>query len=148
MEDIFNEKNKIRENENNIENNNKNESNKLDENLIKIFREKVKKWLEMDNDIKTLECALKERKKNRNILQIDILEFMGKYNIKDMNAGNSKLLYHQSKTKKAFTEKSLKEQLTKYFNNADDAINIAEYLFNNREYTFKTNLKRKNLKLK
>ena len=43
---------------------------------LEMFKEKVKEWLHLDDDIKTLNAHLKERKKKKIELTPEILQFM------------------------------------------------------------------------
>ena len=119
-----------------------NKNNELDSSKLDDFKEKVKKWLEIDNEIKALDAALKLRKKNRKDLQANIMDFMGKYNIKDMNTDEGKLTYNETKTKKPINKDFIKNTLKAYFKNEEDSNNVATYLFENRETVSKFSLKR------
>ena len=104
------------------------EQHNLDENKLSIFKQTVKQWLDIDNEIRALETALKERKKNRKEIQENIMVFMGEYNIKNMNTDDGKLTYNESKTKKPLNKDFIKTSLSTYFNNSEDGEKITEYL--------------------
>ena len=114
----------------------------LDKIVLDEFKDKVKKWLEFDNEIKALEQALKVRKKNRKDIQVDIMDFMGKYNIKDMNTDEGKLTYNETKTKKPINQEYLKKTLSTYFNNDEDSNKITAFLLEKRETVSRISLKR------
>ena len=125
-----------------IKDNTENNQKELDENKLAIFRQTVKKWLDLDNEIRTLDNALKERKKNRKEIQQQIMNFMGEYNIKNMNTDDGKLTYNESKTKKPLNINYIKSSLTNYFNNSEDGEKVTEYLLNKREVSKRVYLKR------
>ena len=52
--------------ENKLNKNNTEDIVTVDDNKINIFKQTVKNWLDIDNDIRTLENAIKDRKKKRN----------------------------------------------------------------------------------
>ena len=114
----------------------------LDENKLAIFKQTVKKWLDIDNEIRTLDSALKERKKIRKEIQEQIMVFMGEYNIKNMNTDDGKLTYNESKTKKPLNINFIKSSLNNYFNNSEDGEKVTEYLLNQREVSKRFYLKR------
>ena len=72
-------------------NNNLLNTNEINENVsheeinslhLEMFKEKVKEWLALDDDIKTLNGHIKDRKKKKNELTPEILEFMHQHKIK------------------------------------------------------------------
>ena len=48
------------------------------------FKENVKEWLNIDDDIITLQNAIKDRKKRKNDLTPKIMSFMDEYKINDL----------------------------------------------------------------
>ena len=118
-------------------------NNDLDSEQLEDFKGKVKKWLELDNEIKALDAALKLRKKNRKELQANIMDFMGKFNMKDMNTDDGILTYNETKTKKPINKEFIQKTLNAYFKSEQDSNNITNYLFENRETVSKFSLKRK-----
>ena len=116
----------------------------LDKASLEEFKDKVKKWLEYDNEIKALEEALKTRKKNRKEIQVGIMDFMGKYNIKDMNTDEGEqLTYNETKTKKPINKDFITKTLKTYFNNEEDSNTVANFIFEKRETVSRFSLKRK-----
>ena len=55
------------------------------------FRNKMTEWLKLDEQIKKLSIAMRERKKLQNVLNTYIKEFMYKYNYEDVNIDNCKV---------------------------------------------------------
>lgn len=133
-------------NETNSENKfNENQTKEIvteNENKLNIFKQTVKNWLDIDNDIRTLEKAIKDRKNKRKELQSNIMTFMEENNIKNMNTIDGKITFNHSKIKKPFNQKYIKNTLSDYFNNSDDGLKLADYLNDKREITNRTYLKR------
>ena len=64
----------------------------IPENEIQFFKEKVKHWLHVDEQINDLTAQIRNLKKVRNKeLEPEITSFMTKYNVSDLNTGDGKL---------------------------------------------------------
>ena len=93
---------------------------------IQYFKEKVTRWIKVDNQISELENQIKELKRVRNKeLEPEITEFMNKYNVKDLNTENGKLRCQEFKTKKGLNKKNIAENLSGFVDpdKIDDAVN-------------------------
>ena len=74
---------------------------KIPEEEIQFFKEKVQRWLNVDTQISQLESQIRELKKVRNKeLEPQITTFMTQYNVTDLNTDNGKLKCQERKTKK------------------------------------------------
>ena len=122
-------------------------TNEMNPVQLEVFKEKVKEWLSLDDDIKTLNSHIKERKKRKNDLTPEILDFMNKHKIEDMNSEGHKLKYAESKVKKPINKDYIQKQLTNFLKNTKQADDATEFLLNNRETTTKIRLKRINKKI-
>jgi hypothetical protein len=107
-----------------------------------MFKEEVNQWIALDDDIKVLQKALNERKKAKNMITPNILEFMGKYEIEDMNTNNGKLIFAKSTTTKPMNKEYMKNKLGEFLKNYEKGDKATNFLFNNREKTEKFYLKR------
>ena len=111
-----------------------------------------------DNYIKQGEKEIREYRKKRSKLESDIIDYIvnNKINKSDIKIGNSKLRYHENKTKCSFNKTFIKKNLEEYFlekhsnlgkekceNLAND---IYTYLENSRTFKIKLGLKRIALK--
>ena len=121
-------------------------TNEMNPVQLEVFKEKVKEWLSLDDDIKTLNSHIKERKKRKNDLTPEILDFMNIHKIEDMNSDGHKLKYAESKVKKPINKDYIQKQLTNFLKNTQQADQATDFLLNNRETTTKIRLKRINKK--
>ena len=121
-------------------------TNEINPVQLEVFKEKVKEWLSLDDDIKTLNSHIKERKKRKNDLTPEILDFMNKHKIEDMNSDGHKLKYAESKVKKPINKDYIQKQLTNFLKNTQQADQATDFILNNRETTTKIRLKRINKK--
>ena len=106
------------------------------------FKEKIQKWIELDDDIKTLQKAVKERKSVKNELTPEILEFMDQHDIKDLNTNDGRIQYSKSTTKKALNKKTLTNRLSDFFKDLQKGETVADFILNNRDTVDNVRLKR------
>ena len=106
------------------------------------LRESVKEYLNIDNEINTLQAAIKERKNKKEELSKFILEAMKDNEIQQMNINNEKLVYSVSQYKAPLNKNYLNNVLTNYFNNNDKALDVMNHILSNRGKVEKVKLKR------
>ncbi len=107
-----------------------------------MFKEEVKKWLTLDDDIRTLQKAMNERKKVKNELTPRVLEFMGKYDIQNLNTHEGKIQYAKSVVTKPMNKEYLKTRLSEFLKNMDKAERCTDFLLKNRIKEERVRLKR------
>ena len=100
---------------------------------IQFFKEKVQRWVKIDNQIMELEAQLRELKKVRSKeLEPQITVFMTQNNISDLNTENGKLRCKEKRTKQALNKNNIRLNLSKYL--SEDKIDSAiTDMWNNRE---------------
>ena len=82
------------------------------------FKEQVKKWLTIDQQIAQLESKLRDLKKIRNKeLEPQVTKFMVKFKINDLNTENGKIKCSTRNTKKGLTPKYIEEKLASTLKN-------------------------------
>tara|TARA_B100000963_G_C22522558_1_gene623729 strand:+ start:304 stop:687 length:384 start_codon:yes stop_codon:yes gene_type:complete len=106
------------------------------------LKDNVKEYLNIDNEIATLQAAIKERKKKKDELSGFILGAMKNNEIQQMNINNEKLVYSVSQTKAPLSKTYLNNVLTDYFNNNDKALDVINHILSNRTKVEKVKLKR------
>ena len=104
------------------------------------LKDNVKEYLNIDNEIATLQAAIKERKK-KDELSVYILGAMKNNEIQQMNINNEKLVYSVSQTKAPLSKTYLNNVLTDYFNNNDKALDVINHILSNRAKVEKVKLK-------
>jgi hypothetical protein len=106
--------------------------------------ENVKGWIDIDNDIKTLQKELKEKRKEKKLFTQNLVEIMKTNNVDCFDIKNGKLLYTKKKVKAPLSKKHLFNSLGEYFKNNKDIIEeLGNYILNSREEKIKENIKRK-----
>ena len=102
----------------------------------------VKEYLDIDNEILTLQKAIKERKDKKEKLSKMILGTMKNKDIQQMNVNNEKLVYSVTQYKTPLTKPYLNNVLNNYFNNETKAQNVLDHILENRGRVEKVKLKR------
>jgi predicted nucleic acid-binding Zn-ribbon protein len=118
----------------------------INEEVLEEFKKKVQIWLKLDNDVKRLNDALKERRKKKNKLNEEIMEFMDKYHFDDLNTDKGIIKYKKSSVKTPLSQKIIKEKLNELFENDDNTKEKINDIFDNREKIEKNKLTFKKLK--
>lgn len=98
------------------------------------FKDKVGSWLELDEQISSMEKKVRELKKIRNKkLEPEITNFMVKFNISDLNTNNGKLKCNARNTKKPLNKINIRENLCKVIEDINSVDKAMELILNNRE---------------
>jgi len=115
----------------------------IPESEIQFFKEKVQRWLNVDNQISELEKQIRELKKVRNKeLEPEITKFMTNHNVSDLNTENGKLRCQERKTKKGLNKHNIRQNLSQFLTDSmklDEAMNK---IINEREITITYKLKK------
>ena len=106
------------------------------------FKENVKEWITLDDDIKTLNNALKERKKKKQELTPKVLDFMNEYEVHDVKTTDGQLKFSKSLTSKPLNKKYLISRLGDFFKDYNKGEKAVEFLYENRDKEEKLKLKR------
>lgn len=105
--------------------------------------ENIKEWLISDEKIKDLQKQIRTIKKNKKILESNLLHIMKNNNVEEIDTNNYKIIYSKKTVKKSITKKYLKNILVQFFkNNIEKAEEIENYIQNNREEVIKENIKK------
>ena len=102
----------------------------------------VKSYLEIDDQIKALNKAVAERRKQKKKLSETILQTMKKFEIDNMNTKNGRLIYNVKTNLKPLNKKNLLTGLNLYFKDEDKSKEVSKIVLSNREKVEKISLKR------
>lgn len=106
--------------------------------------EQIKKWIQYDNEIKTLQDEIKLRKKAKEELNQNLIGFMKQQDIDSFNIKNGSLEFKTTTTKKAISKKMLQQLLNNYFQgNTEKSNELHQYIHENRDISVKENIIRK-----
>lgn len=106
------------------------------------FKEKIKNWLSIDNQIRDLKNKIKVLQAGQTELTPQIMGFMSKNEIHNMNLGDSgKLKYVKRETAQSITQKLLKEKLVELLNE-EKGLEAFHHILDGREKKENIALKR------
>ena len=108
-----------------------------------ILIQKIKKWLDYETKIATLQKEIKELKKNRGVVSNELKTIMKSKDLDCIDVNNGKILYTTTEVKKGINKKYLSDVLNKYFNDDHRAEEICQFILENRESQVKENIKLK-----
>ena len=104
----------------------------------------VKTWLDIDNQIRTLQKEIRDRRKQKKELTQSLVGIMKTQDIDALNVPDGQLIYNKTKSKSALSKKHLITSLAQYFKNdkrlADE---LTKFIMDSREEKEKENIKRK-----
>ena len=105
----------------------------------------VKKWIELDRDIRDLQRKIKERRIMKKALTEKIVNIMRDNDIDIFNTKDGKIVYTQTKQKAPITKKHLLTCLDVLFEgDSSEKDKISDYILNTRSVKILDNLKKKN----
>ena len=111
-----------------------------------ILVEKIKRWLDCETKINSIQKELKEIKKNKKQLSMELNEIMKHKQLECIDVTHGQILYTQTKTKKGINKKYLAEVLTKFYKDQEHAKEVCQFILENRESSVKENIKLKSYK--
>ncbi len=110
------------------------------ENLL----ENVKTWLDMDNQIRTLQKEIRDRRKLKKELTNNLVGIMKTQDIDALNVPDGQLIYNKTKTKAPLSKKHLLISLSQFFKNDQRMVDeLSKYIMESRKEKEKENIKRK-----
>jgi len=112
-----------------------------DEEFIE-FKTNVKEWLALDDDIITLQKAIKDRKNKKTELTPKVLDYMGRFNINDLNTNNGKIKFTKSLCTKPLNKQFLVSRLGDFFKDFSKGEKAAAFILENRDKEEKIKLRR------
>jgi len=109
-----------------------------------ILIDNIKEWINIDNELKELQKAAKERRKRKKELTDSLVNVMKDNEIDCFDVNDGKLIFTQNKVKKSLTKKSLLLGLQTYYkDNPKLGNDVTDFLLSSREETVKETIKRK-----
>lgn len=112
-------------------------------NDLDTVRNSVKRWLELDDQIHTLQTAILDRKKEKNNLNEMIIQFMKNYDTPFFDFDNGQQLVLATSNQKQPLNKNWIQQILQQTLNVEQAKKVEEMLLENRPSVEKNKLKRK-----
>ena len=109
---------------------------------ISVLPNYLKEWLTLEDDLKVLSAAVREKRKRMGILQGLITKTMKGHKIARVNIKSGAILYQNKQTKESMGKKFIISKLTEYFKgDIIKATEIFNYLEEHRGKKSKENIK-------
>ena len=104
----------------------------------------IREWVQVDNEIRTLQNELKSRKSRKDGLSKQLIDVMKTNEIDTFDINNGSIEYKQKTTKKPLTKKMLITTFNTFFEgNTEKTIQLTDFINEKRETTTKDNIIRK-----
>jgi hypothetical protein len=109
---------------------------------ISVLPNYLKEWLTLEDDLKVLSAAVREKRKRMGILQGLITKTMKGHKIARVNIKSGAILYQNKQTKESMGKKFIVSKLTEYFKgDIIKATEIYNFLEEHRGKRNKENIK-------
>ena len=120
--------------------------NNINEEELQFLKQKLqeytKEYLDLDEQIKALTKAIRERKNKKKEASENILKCMKQFDIGYMNIKDGKLIYSVTKNKAPMNKENITKTLSEYYNSVEKASEVCSYIFENRSKVEKVKLRR------
>ena len=103
----------------------------------------IKLWINNDNEVKSLQSQLRNKKKESKLLTDNLINVMKSNELDCIDINNGKLVHKTSKTKKPINKQTLINVLNTYFKDSNKAEELSGYIFENRDLVIKDYIHRK-----
>ena len=104
----------------------------------------IKEWISIDNEMKELQRATKEKRERKKELTNNLVEVMKTNEIDCFDVNEGKLVYTKTKTRESLSKKYLLSTLGTFFkDDPTKAQQLTEFLLENRQEKVKENIRRK-----
>tara|TARA_B100001093_G_C26443672_1_gene849255 strand:+ start:35 stop:391 length:357 start_codon:yes stop_codon:yes gene_type:complete len=105
------------------------------------FKEKLKKWVKCEQEIKKLNLAIKEIRKLKNDLSPEIKKYMEKKNKEYLSINkNYQIKYTQSQYYQGINRNYINSKINEYTKNEELSHKITNYIYNQRNKNERSNL--------
>ena len=118
------------------------ESDNPQKKVTREFRDKVIKWIEIDDSIRDLRVKTKELTTEKKQFEEYILNYMDQIEEKCFNIKDGKLRKNVSKTKGPLKKQIIHQALVEIVGDSNKATAMTEHIINSRPTVERVNLKR------
>ena len=122
--------------------NNSSDNENVQEKVTEEFKKKVLKWLEIDDEIRSIRSKTKDLTKEKKQYEESILSFLENVGEKELNVKDGKLRRNVSKTKAPLNKASIQKALTEIVKDKSKADSMTDHIINSRPIVERVNLKR------
>ena len=106
------------------------------------FKNHVREWLHHDTSYKVLRKQCSDVMNAKKTLTVKILEFMGRYNIEDLNTQGGKIRLKMVQVKEPLSQADIKNKVLEHFGKTQDPNELNSIIFSQRGVVNKPTLRR------
>ena len=122
--------------------NNSSDNENVQEKVTSDFKKKVLKWLEIDDEIRSIRAKTSELTKEKKQYEEFILSFLEDVGEKELAVNDGKLRRNVSKTKAPLNKASIQKALTEIVKDKTKATTMTDHIINSRPMVERVNIKR------
>jgi hypothetical protein len=113
-----------------------------DPNELLDFKNHVREWLNHDSQHRVVRKQCSDMMTAKKALTAKILEFMGRYNIEDLNTQGGKLRLKMVQVKEPLSQADIKNKVLEHFGKTQDPNELNSIIFSQRNVVNKPTLRR------
>ena len=103
----------------------------------------VREWIRLDNELRELKKAQQIRNKEKKVISERLIELMREINMEGFDTKDGQILYTRKNVKKPITQGQLLNILSSYYKgNEEKAVELNNYILENREEVVRESIKR------
>lgn len=111
--------------------------------MLEAFKSDVRSWIEIDNSVRRLQAAIKERRLAKKQLSERIIDFMARFNIDDLHTRECRLRYHVTYVRNPITYTTIKDRIANFFvANVTMADSLNQAIFGSRDRAQRSSIRR------
>ena len=111
--------------------------------VTRAFRDNVLKWVEIDDDIRSIRAKVKELNDEKKQFEEKIIDYLTKVDEESILIKNGILSKSISKTQAPLKKETIHKSLVELIGDSTKAMAMTEHIINNREITQKIRLSRR-----
>jgi len=103
----------------------------------------VREWIRLDNELRELKKAQQTRNKEKKEMSERLISLMREINMEGFDTKDGQILYTRKNVKKPITQGQLLNILSNFYKgNEDKAVELNNYILENREEVVRESIKR------
>ncbi len=110
--------------------------------VTRAFRDNVLRWVEIDDDIRSIRAKVKELNDEKKQYEEQIISYLNKVDEESIVIKDGKLSKSVSKSQAPLKKENIHKSITELVGDSTKAMAITEHILNNRETTQKVRLSR------
>jgi hypothetical protein len=110
--------------------------------VTRAFRDNVLRWVEIDDDIRSIRAKVKELNDEKKQFEDQIISYLTKVDEESIIIKDGKLSKSVSKTQAPLKKETIHKSLVELVGDSTKAMTMTEHIINNRETTQKIRLSR------